>query len=173
MEDDLETAKATASSVAQRIARNFIRVVLIYMLIGITWMGYGFFLPSPSGKGAGDVFDTDRFHLLFVGWVAFVMLGVLYDAVPRMAGNPLYSLRLGHIHFWISNLVLPVVTVMMLWLTFAYQSMLNSPSLSATSSKPAGFMAIETVILLLSAVGIVAQGLFTYNVYRTFGSQRT
>ncbi|MCL4508633.1 MAG: hypothetical protein M1296_03795 [Chloroflexi bacterium] len=52
----------------------------------------------------------------------------------------LLSLRLGYLHFWVSNIVLPVAAVLDVWLAFAYQSVLNSPSFTATSPKPAGFI---------------------------------
>jgi cytochrome c oxidase cbb3-type subunit 1 len=41
-------------------------------------------------------------HSGALGWNALITFGTYYFLVPRLAGRPLYSIRLANIHFWLA-----------------------------------------------------------------------
>ncbi|MDG6907938.1 MAG: hypothetical protein JRN20_19390 [Nitrososphaerota archaeon] len=150
----------------------FIMVSLIYFIIGTLWMGpLGIMLPGPSGE-AGTVYDTAHWHVVFVGFIAFFVLGSLYYIAPRLGGRTLYSRRLGLIHFWASNILFPLAVLLFAWVSIAYQTVLNSPNFSP-SALPAGLMTIYLLVLIIMFVGIGFQGVLAYNIFMTVRKKPT
>ncbi|MCL5789709.1 MAG: cbb3-type cytochrome c oxidase subunit I [Candidatus Thermoplasmatota archaeon] len=152
--------------IGQLYGRRFIIISLIYFIIGTTWMGpIGTILPGPSGV-AGNVYDTAHWHVVFVGFLAFFILGSLYYIAPRLGGKDMYSKRLASIHFWGSNVLFPIAVVLFAWIAFAFENVLNSPTFSV-SSMPSSLLLTYFTVLIIMFVGIGLQGLMAYNVFMT------
>jgi cbb3-type cytochrome oxidase subunit 1 len=162
-------AKGTSSVIGVR----FIQVSLVYFIIGAIWMGLGPtpLLPSPSQTLASEMYDTARVHVMVLGWASFALIGVLYYLVPKIRGKEeIYSKRLASIHFWITNIVLPLGIVVVTYASFVVDSRLNSGMAEATVMGNPPASTLLTTFLLLFIVGVVAQLTFVYNVYRTLGT---
>jgi len=155
----------TGQSYSSKIAGNFMLISLVYLFIGIFWMGPGsFLLPSPSGD-AGAAFDTARWHIVFIGFVGFNIMGLMYHVAPQVGGRPLHSARLARIHFWSSNVLFPVAVVIEVIGVSAYQDALNNSF--DPSTFPAGLLALFILIIVLFFAGIASQIPFAYNIYKT------
>jgi cytochrome c oxidase cbb3-type subunit I len=148
-------------------AKRFILISLFYFIAGTTWMGpLSFLLSGPSGN-AGSAYDTGRWHLVFIGFVAFAIIGMLYYLAPKLGGRPLYSKRLGTIHFWLTNTLLPIAVLLEVYAALAYQDFINGAASANPSSFPAGLLAVFLLAIILFFVGIGAQVVFAYNIYKT------
>lgn len=158
--------------IGQLFGKRFILISLIYFIIGTTWMGpIGTIIPGPSGV-AGDVYDTAHFHVVFVGFIAFFILGSLYYIVPRLGGKDMYSRRLTTIHFWGSNILFPIAVILFAWIAFAYEAVLNSPTFSV-AAMPSALISIYFLVLIIMFVGIGLQGVMAYNVFMTLRGSKT
>lgn len=122
---------------------GFIYVGVIYLLIGIT-LGVIFFIVPET-----RVLDTVHVHLNLVGFVTFFIFGVAYHILPRFRGKPLYSEPLAWWHFWLANIGL--VGLLVLIGLDAYTSIANVRYLQAAFGS----------LLALSMY------LFAYNMLRT------
>ena len=150
--------------IGDRFGRSFIMISLIYFVIGTLWMVLAVLLPGPSGL-AGSMYDTGHWHVVFVGFVAFFLIGIAYYIAPRLGSRPLYSKRLGTIHFWATNILLPVEVSLYIPITFVYQAVINSPTFPSNLS--GGLLALEFLMLIIFFVGISMQGLLAYNIFMT------
>ncbi len=147
--------------------RRFIMLSLIYFIIGTLWMGpINFLIPGPSSGIAGSVYDTAHWHVVFVGFIAFFVIGAVYYIAPRIGGRDLYSKRLATLHFWASNILFPLAVAFFLMISIVYESVLNSPSFSL-SNMPSGLLISYFMALIIMFVGIGFQGLFAYNIFMT------
>ncbi len=151
---------------SDRFAIRFILVSLIYLIAGITWMGpLSLLIPGPAGMAA-NIYDSGRFHVLFVGFIGFVILAMLYYVVPRLSGKQLHSMKLGSIHFWLSNILLPIAIILEVAVSVVYQDLINAPNFSV-SSLPPFFLGLFVFVLIVFFIAIAAQVIFAYNIYRT------
>lgn len=85
---------------------GFIYAGMIYLLIGIT-LGVLFFA-APETR----VLRTVHAHLNLVGFVMFVIFGVAYHILPRFRGRPLHSEGLAWWQFWLANMGLAGLLVL-------------------------------------------------------------
>lgn len=147
--------------------RRFLMLSLIYFIIGTLWMGpIGTLIPGPSSGIAGSVYDTAHWHVVFVGFIAFFIIGVAYYVAPRIGGKDLYSRRLASLHFWASNILFPLAVAFSLMISIVYESVLNSPSFSF-SNMPPGLLISYLMVLIIMFVGIGFQGLLAFNIFMT------
>jgi cytochrome c oxidase cbb3-type subunit 1 len=158
--------------IGQLFGRRFILISLIYFVIGTTWMGpIGQIISGPSGL-AGSVYDTAHWHVVFVGFIAFFILGSLYYIAPRLGGRDMFSRRLSSIHFWGSNILFPFAVILFAWISLAYEAILNSPTFSL-SALPSALITLYFLALIIMLVGIGLQGVMAYNVFMTLKGSRT
>ncbi len=128
-------------------------------------------LPSPSTSLASEIYDTARVHVMVLGWASFALIGILYYLVPKMRGKEeVYSKRLASIHFWATNIFLPLGIVVVTYLSFVVDSLVNSGISEATVMGDPATSPLLTTFLVLFIVGLVAQLTFVYNIYRTLGT---
>ncbi len=159
-------AEPDAEDASITLARRFILISLVYFVIGTLWMGpIGTLIPGPPGV-AGTLSDTPKMHLVFVGFVAFATIGTVYYVAPKIGGRQLHSRKLGSVHFWISNIFLPLAVLSEFWAFYAYVDIINAPGFSPENIPPA-LMGIFILTLFLFFVGIGAQAVFAYNIYKT------
>lgn len=96
------------------------------------------------------------------------MIGVLYYLVPRMRGKEeVHSKRLASIHFWVTNIALPLAIVVTTYVSFVLDSLLNSGVSEANVFQTPPASTLLMVFLLLFVVGVIAQLTFVYNIYKT------
>jgi cytochrome c oxidase cbb3-type subunit 1 len=157
---------------SSNIAVRFIQVSLVYFIIGAVWMGLGPtpFLPSPSQALASEVYDTARVHVMVLGWASFALIGVLYYLVPKIRGKEeIHSKKLASIHFWITNIALPLGIVVTTYVSFVIDSLLNSGVGEAAVFQTPPASTLLMTFLLLFVIGLIAQLIFVYNIYKTLG----
>jgi cbb3-type cytochrome oxidase subunit 1 len=158
---------------SQEIGVRFIKISLIYFIVGAIWMGLGPtpILPSPTQALASAIYDTSRVHVMVLGWASFALIGVLYYLVPKIRGKEeIHSKRLASIHFWITNIALPLAIVVTAYVSFVVDSLLNSGVSEAAVFGAPPASTFLTIFLLLFIVGVIAQLTFAYNIYKTLGS---
>jgi cytochrome c oxidase cbb3-type subunit 1 len=108
---------------------------------------------------------------MVLGWASFALIGILYYLVPRMRGKEqIYSGKLATIHFWVTNITLPLGVVIAAcfgfvtdWMESSGVSEVNVPQTPPGSTL---LMAFEIVFL----IGLVAQLTFVYNIYKTLSN---
>ncbi len=83
---------------SKSLAFNFIRVSIVYFLIGAFWMGAGETVPRPQADFASIVYDWGMTHIMTLGWASFAIIGAIYYLVPKAAERDLHSIRLGKIY---------------------------------------------------------------------------
>jgi cytochrome c oxidase cbb3-type subunit 1 len=158
---------------SSQVAVRFIQISLIYFIIGAVWMGLGPtpIMPSPSSPLGSTIYDTSRVHVMVLGWASFALIGMLYYLVPKMRGKEqIYSKKLATIHFWVTNITLPLAVVIAAYFGYVADWMENSGVSEANvpMTPPGSTLLMAFVIVFL--IGLVAQLLFVYNVYKTFSS---
>jgi cytochrome c oxidase cbb3-type subunit 1 len=165
------TSRANATS--SHIVVRFIQISLVYFIVGAIWMGLGPtpVLPSPSTTLASAIYDTGRVHVMVLGWASFALFGVLYYLVPRMRGKEeVHSRRLASIHFWITNITLPIGIVVVTYTSFVVDSLVSSGVSEAQVMGTASVMPLLMTFIVLFIIGLGAQLTFVYNIYKTLGS---
>ncbi len=82
----------------ERFVKRFIIISIVYL--GISSMIGVLMLNNYQ-------FITLKFihsHLMLLGWVSMMIFGVGYHILPRFAGIPLKSRKIGETQFWIANI---------------------------------------------------------------------
>ena len=155
-------------------ARRFILVSLVYFVIGAFVMGDSYLLPAPytdntfATSFVSDIYTTSYVHIMVLGWASFAIIGLIYYAVPKLADKPLHSRRLGSLHFWITNIFVPVGIVYIASLSFYAGSLLQGGmAADQLFNTPVVIASIVIIEGILVPIGIIAQGLFAYNIYKT------
>lgn len=81
-------------------------------------------------------------------WITPVAAAIAYYTVPKITGNPLYSHRIGHLHFW---------SVVVFYSTPAAHHIMSSPLPEWLKS----FASVEGVLILVPAIAFVSNLLLT------------
>ncbi|HTG01685.1 MAG TPA: hypothetical protein VK654_13980 [Nitrospirota bacterium] len=126
-----------------RFVKGFIIMSIVY-LGAATGLGI-FMLGSPEALALKFVHS----HLNMLGWVSMMIFGVGYHILPRFAGRPLYSNRIGEAQFFLANISLITLLVF-------YSLNLYAPS-----------GVYRTLTMLSAAVQAVTIFLFFYNMLMT------
>ena len=131
-----------------RLPASFLKASLIYLLLGAT---LGVLLAwGPSRDWLYQVpgrYNLAHAHLNLTGFVAMMIYGVAYHALPRFVGRQLYSTRLGWVHFGLAN--------------------------AGTAGMVTGFLwpGDNSVLPLFGLVQAVGMGVFAWNLYKTMSGQ--
>lgn len=130
-----------------RTTLGFIFAGLTYLAIGVT-LGI-LFLLLPGARPLRTV----HVHLNLIGFMTFFVFGIAYHILPRFRGRPLYSESLAWFQFWLANVGLVGMAVLMGVQAYA---------------EFAGLPALLTVLGVALAASVY---LFIYNMGRTlFGA---
>lgn len=81
-------------------------------------------------------------------WITPVAAAIAYYTIPKVTGNPLYSHRIGHLHFW---------SVVVFYSTPAAHHLMSAPLPEWLKS----FASVEGVLILVPAVAFVSNILLT------------
>lgn len=74
----------------------------LFIKAGLVYLGISTFLGVLITIGPGYSFMHSHFTL--IGWLSFMIFGISYQLIPQYSGNPLFSRRLGILHFWLANI---------------------------------------------------------------------
>lgn len=85
----------------KRLARRFILIAVTYLLVGA---GLGVYM----GATRAFQFAPVHAHLNLLGWASMALAGLIYDRFPAAGAS-----RLGLLHFWMHNLVLPASMIVL------------------------------------------------------------
>jgi len=131
-----------------RFVKNFIIMSIIYLAIA-------------SVLGIGMLSDPSLMHLKFIhshlnmlGWVSMMIFGVGYHILPRFAGKPIKSVKLGEIQFWLAN-------VGLIGMLFFYVLDASHPEVSLYRGLATIFGAVEAISIFV----------FFYNMLTTLLSK--
>jgi len=81
-------------------------------------------------------------------WITPVAAAIAYYTIPKITGNPLYSHRIGHLHFW---------SIVTFYSTPAAHHLMSSPLPEWLKS----FASVEGVLILVPAIAFVSNILLT------------
>jgi len=81
-------------------------------------------------------------------WITPVAAAIAYYTIPKVTGNPLYSHRIGHLHFW---------SVVVFYSTPAAHHLMSAPLPEWLKS----FASVEGVLILVPAIAFVSNLLLT------------
>lgn len=94
-----------------RMARIWILVAVTYLVVGI---GLGAFMGATHAFQYAPV----HAHVNLLGWVTMALAGLIYERYPRAGGS-----KLGIAHFWLHNLVLPPLMLVLFALYAGHTSL--------------------------------------------------
>jgi cbb3-type cytochrome oxidase subunit 1 len=81
-----------------RFVKNFIIMSIVYLavasVLGIVMLAH------PSVLHLKFVHS----HLNMLGWVSMMIFGVGYHILPKFAGRPVKSVKIGEVQFWLANI---------------------------------------------------------------------
>jgi cbb3-type cytochrome oxidase subunit 1 len=81
-----------------RFVKNFIIMSIVYLavasVLGIVMLAH------PSVLHLKFVHS----HLNMLGWVSMMIFGVGYHILPKFAGRPVKSVKIGEAQFWLANI---------------------------------------------------------------------
>lgn len=85
----------------RRMARLWILIAVTYLLVGACFGVY---------MGASHEFTLApvHAHINLLGWASMALAGLIYDRFPQAGGS-----KLGMVHFWMHNTVLPVTMALL------------------------------------------------------------
>jgi cytochrome c oxidase cbb3-type subunit 1 len=119
----------------------------IFMVIVVFFVGNS---PELFGlSGLTEAYLTFWFaHNVLGLWITPVAAAIAYYTIPKLTGNPLYSHRIGHLHFW---------AIIAFYSTPASHHLMSAPLPEWLKS----FASVEGVLILIPAVAFVANILLT------------
>jgi cbb3-type cytochrome oxidase subunit 1 len=83
-----------------------------FIKAALTWLGLGVTLGvAMAAHPLWIIYRPAHVHMNLLGFVTMMIYGVAYHVVPRFFGHPLFSRKLGGIHWWLSNVGLALMVV--------------------------------------------------------------
>ncbi|HRP62016.1 MAG TPA: cytochrome-c oxidase, cbb3-type subunit I [Phycisphaerales bacterium] len=154
--------------------------ILKFYVVGITFYGMATFEgPMLSIKSVNALSHyTDwtiaHVHSGALGWVGFMVFGMIYWLLPRLFQAPMWSPRLMSTHFWIATIgillyIIPIywagITQGLMWLGFDSKGMLAYPDFVETVTK---LMPFYWVRVLGGSLYLAGACLCAANLYMTW-----
>jgi cytochrome c oxidase cbb3-type subunit I/II len=157
--------------------------VLKFFVVGITFYGMATFEgPMLSVKSVNALshytdWNIAHVHAGALGWVGFMIFGMVYWLVPRLFQTKLYSKKLATTHFWIATIGIVLYVVSMwaagitqglMWRAFDDTGRLQYPDFLETVTR---LVPMYWVRALGGALYIAGVLIGAYNIYRTWRSR--
>ncbi len=130
-----------------KLSNLFIKTSLIYLALS-TILG----VLITIGPG----YSFMHSHLALIGWVTFFIFGAAYEIIPNYSGVPVFSEKLGYIHFWLGNIGL-------IGLTLSYPFM-RMYMLKGKDASDAALM-----VFLFGFIEASSIFMFIYNIWKSIG----
>ena len=154
--------------------------VLKFFVVAITFYGMSTFEgPMLSVKSVNALSHYTDWNIAHVhggalGWVGFMVFGMVYWLLPRLFQTPLYSKKLATTHFWIATIGIVLYVVSMwaagisqglMWRAFDDTGRLQYPDFLETVTRLIPMYWVRALGGALYLAGVV---LGAYNIYRTW-----
>lgn len=154
--------------------------VLKFFVVAITFYGMATFEgPMLSIKSVNALSHYTDWNIAHVhggalGWVGFMIFGMVYWLVPRLYQTPLYSKKLATAHFWVATIGIVLYVISMwaagitqglMWRAFDDTGRLQYPDFLETVTR---LVPMYYVRALGGALYIVGLGIGAYNIIRTW-----
>jgi cytochrome c oxidase cbb3-type subunit I/II len=157
--------------------------VLKFFVVGITFYGMSTFEgPMLSVKSVNALSHYTDWNIAHVhggalGWVGFMVFGMIYWLLPRLFQTKLYSTRLATAHFWVATIGIVLYVVSMwaagitqglMWRAFDDTGRLQYPDFLQTVTR---LLPMYWVRALGGALYLSGMGMFAWNVWKTWRSR--
>jgi cytochrome c oxidase cbb3-type subunit I/II len=157
--------------------------VLKFFVVAITFYGMSTFEgPMLSVKSVNALSHYTDWNIAHVhggalGWVGFMVFGMIYWLVPRLFQTQLYSKKLATTHFWIATIGIVLYVVSMwasgisqglMWRAFDETGRLQYPDFLETVTRLIPMYWVRALGGAMYVAGIL---IGAYNVYRTWKSR--
>ncbi|MDX2090910.1 MAG: cytochrome-c oxidase, cbb3-type subunit I, partial [Kofleriaceae bacterium] len=154
--------------------------VLKFFVVGITFYGMSTFEgPMLSVKSVNALSHYTDWNIAHVhggalGWVGFMVFGMVYWLVPRLYQAPLYSKKLATTHFWVATIGIVLYVISMwaagitqglMWRAFDETGRLQYPDFLETVTR---LMPMYWLRALGGTLYIAGLLIGAYNLYRTW-----
>ena len=154
--------------------------VLKFFVVAITFYGMSTFEgPMLSIKTVNALSHYTDWNIAHVhggalGWVGFMVFGMVYWLVPRLYQTPLYSKKLATIHFWIATIGIVLYVISMwaagitqglMWRAFDTTGRLQYPDFLETVTR---LLPMYWVRALGGSLYITGLLIGAYNIYKTW-----
>ena len=93
-------------------------------------------------------------HLALIGWVTFFIFGAAYEIIPRYSGAPVFSEKLGYIHFWLGN-----IGLVGLALSYPFMRMYILKGKDASDA--------VLMVILFGLIEAISVFIFIYNIWKS------
>ncbi len=154
--------------------------VLKFFVVAITFYGMATFEgPMLSIKTVNALSHYTDWNIAHVhggalGWVGFMIFGMVYWLVPRLYQTPLYSKKLASVHFWIATIGIVLYVISMwaagitqglMWRAFDQTGRLQYPDFLETVTRLVPMYWVRALGGSLYIAGLL---IGAYNMYRTW-----
>ncbi len=154
--------------------------VLKFFVVGITFYGMSTFEgPMLSIKTVNALSHYTDWNIAHVhggalGWVGFMVFGMVYWLVPRLYQTKLYSTKLATVHFWIATIGIVLYVISMwaagitqglMWRAFDQTGRLQHPDFLETVTR---LIPMYWVRALGGSLYITGLMIGVYNIYKTW-----
>lgn len=145
----------------------FVFACIIYSIIGFGWGALMGGIPSWRNfvdySAYGHKIVLAHTHINLLGWVEMAIFAALYYVVPRLAGRPIYSVRLVKVHFWIHNFGLVGMVVF-----FTMAGLVGGlPSLGDADATVKIYAMMMALVGIFGMLVLLANVIWGYNLLRT------
>lgn len=93
---------------ANDIEMRGVRLARLWILIAVTYLVAGATVGVLMGASMNFTFAPVHAHINLLGWASMALAGLIYDRFPLAGGS-----KLGVVHFWLHNTVLPALMVVL------------------------------------------------------------
>lgn len=147
---------------------KFLKVAVVYFIIGVTMGAVYTIKPVHDFIVFSDLFAGAHAHVNLLGWVSFAAIGAIYIVLTGNLNRSLYSERLGNISFWLLNIGVPAMMILLLIAGYTEASLVKAGSKEMVDAATAPYMILIMVFAFVIIIGVY---LFAYNVYKTISSK--
>ncbi|CAN5909229.1 cytochrome-c oxidase, cbb3-type subunit I [soil metagenome] len=157
--------------------------VLKFFVVAITFYGMATFEgPMLSVKSVNALSHYTDWNIAHVhggalGWVGFMIFGMIYWLVPRLFQTPLYSKKLATTHFWVATIGIVLYVIAMwaagisqgrMWRAFDETGRLQYPDFLETVTR---LVPMYWVRALGGSLYVTGLFIGAYNIYKTWKSR--
>ncbi|MDF1558144.1 MAG: cbb3-type cytochrome c oxidase subunit I [ANME-2 cluster archaeon] len=145
------------------IETKFIKASLVYFTISVLLGASYTVKPIHDFIMNSGLFAGAHSHIALLGWVTFALMGILYHAVPNITGNPIKSERCVNIQFWLMNIGVAAMFVLILYAAYTEAGLVRAGEVTQIESALGPIMPL---IMLSGIVTFIASLLFVNNIYK-------
>lgn len=85
---------------------SFSTAGIIWLKLAIIYLILGIFLGIAMGASEDFTLRPVHAHINLIGWTTMALAGLIYSVFPAAGSN-----RLARLHFWLTNVSLPTMTI--------------------------------------------------------------